>query len=124
MESWKLATFTYAEGVFKELLPKEDYFSRALYIFDIGSNDLTAENYLNMSRENVSAALTDMLDQYTAAIKVRVRCYWWQFFQKGHALRGPPKPPYDQYYPITLTTRHAPFQMALILIFLPLQLII
>lgn len=35
-------------------------------------------------------------------------------FQKGHALRGPPKAPYDQYNPITLTTRHAPFQMALI----------
>ncbi|KAJ8640701.1 hypothetical protein MRB53_017395 [Persea americana] len=57
------------EGVFKKLLPKEDYFSRALYTFDIGSNDLTAANYINMSRENVSYALTDMLNQYTTAIK-------------------------------------------------------
>ncbi|RWR82974.1 GDSL esterase/lipase-like protein isoform X2 [Cinnamomum micranthum f. kanehirae] len=59
----------FIEGVFKKLLPKEDYFSRALYTFDIGSNDLAGDYYINMSRENVSAALTDMLNQYTAVLK-------------------------------------------------------
>ena len=29
-------------GVFEKLLPKEDYFSQALYTFDIGQNDITA----------------------------------------------------------------------------------
>ncbi|KAJ8640690.1 hypothetical protein MRB53_017384 [Persea americana] len=64
-------TTFFQKGLFKDLLPKEDYFSRALYTFDIGSNDLAGDYYINMSRKNVSAALTDMLNQYAAALKVK-----------------------------------------------------
>ncbi|XXG57039.1 hypothetical protein AAC387_Pa03g4296 [Persea americana] len=57
------------EGVFKELLPKEDYFSRALYTFDIGQNDLTAGGYLNLTATQISANLTDILNKFTAVVK-------------------------------------------------------
>lgn len=35
------------------ILPKEDYFTRALYTFDIGQNDLTAGYKLNMTIQQV-----------------------------------------------------------------------
>ncbi|XXG57040.1 hypothetical protein AAC387_Pa03g4296 [Persea americana] len=57
------------EGVFRELLPNRDFFSRALYTFDIGQNDITADDYLNMTAAQVSAALTDILDKFTAVVK-------------------------------------------------------
>ncbi|XXG57036.1 hypothetical protein AAC387_Pa03g4296 [Persea americana] len=57
------------EGVFTELLPKGDFFSRALYTFDIGQNDITADYYLNMTAVQVSATLTDILDKFAAVLK-------------------------------------------------------
>ncbi|XP_038714205.1 GDSL esterase/lipase At3g26430-like [Tripterygium wilfordii] len=55
--------------VFDELLPREDYFSRALYTFDIGQNDLTAGYKLNMTTEQVMAYVPDLLHQLSIVIK-------------------------------------------------------
>uniref|UniRef100_A0A7N0VKJ0 Alpha-L-fucosidase n=1 Tax=Kalanchoe fedtschenkoi TaxID=63787 RepID=A0A7N0VKJ0_KALFE len=56
-------------GIFATLLPKEEYFSHALYTFDIGQNDLTAGYKLNMSTEQVKAYVPDLLDQLSRVIK-------------------------------------------------------
>lgn len=56
-------------GVFKKLLPKEEYFSKALYTFDIGQNDLTAGYKLNMTTEQVKAYIPDVLGQFSNVIK-------------------------------------------------------
>ncbi|GER56006.1 GDSL esterase/lipase, partial [Striga asiatica] len=55
---------------FNNLLPKEDYFSRALYTFDIGQNDLTAGYKLNLSTEQVKAYVPDLLSQLSTVIKL------------------------------------------------------
>lgn len=41
--------------VFGKLLPKKEYFSQALYTFDISQNDLTAGYKLNLTTERVKA---------------------------------------------------------------------
>lgn len=51
-------------------MPKAEYFSRALYTFDIGQNDLTAGYFLNMSTNEVEAYVPDVLDQFKAIVKV------------------------------------------------------
>lgn len=56
-------------GVFKELLPSAEEFSRALYTFDIGQNDLVAGYFLNMSTDQVRAYVPDVLDQFKTIIK-------------------------------------------------------
>jgi len=52
------------------LLPKEEYFSRALYTFDIGQNDLTSGYFHNMSIIQVKAYVPDVLDQFKNTVKV------------------------------------------------------
>ena len=56
--------------MFKELLPKEEYFSEALYTFDIGQNDLTAGYKLNLTSEQVKAYVPDVLSQFSNVIRV------------------------------------------------------
>ncbi|OWM89693.1 GDSL esterase/lipase At3g26430-like [Punica granatum] len=56
-------------GVFQKLMPKEEVFSRALYTFDIGQNDLTAGYFLNMSTSEVRAYIPDVLGQFKNIIK-------------------------------------------------------
>ncbi|KAG2708103.1 hypothetical protein I3843_05G160700 [Carya illinoinensis] len=56
-------------GIFENLLPKEDYFSEALYTFDIGQNDLTAGYKLNMTTEQVKAYIPDVLGQFSNVIR-------------------------------------------------------
>lgn len=56
--------------MFKKLLPKEEYFSEALYTFDIGQNDLTAGYKLNMTTEQVKGYIPDVLNQFSSAIRV------------------------------------------------------
>ncbi|XP_057415585.1 GDSL esterase/lipase At3g26430-like isoform X1 [Lotus japonicus] len=53
----------------KNLLPKEEYFSEALYTFDIGQNDLTAGLKLNLTTEQVKAYIPDVLGQFSNVIK-------------------------------------------------------
>ncbi|XP_057749952.1 GDSL esterase/lipase At3g26430-like isoform X1 [Arachis stenosperma] len=52
-----------------ELLPKEEYFSEALYTFDIGQNDITAGYKLNMTSEQVKAYVPDVLTQFSNVIR-------------------------------------------------------
>ncbi|KAJ4974648.1 hypothetical protein NE237_007822 [Protea cynaroides] len=59
--------------VWQELMPKEDVFSRALYTFDIGQNDLTAGYFLNMSTDQVKAYVPDLMNQFSTIIK---NIYW------------------------------------------------
>ncbi|KAK3223462.1 hypothetical protein Dsin_010487 [Dipteronia sinensis] len=56
-------------GVFEKLLPMEDSFSRALYTFDIGQNDLTAGYKLNMTTDQVKAYVPDVLHQFSNVVK-------------------------------------------------------
>lgn len=56
-------------GFFQLLLPEETDFSRALYVFDIGQNDLTAGYKLNMSTEQVKAHVPDVIGQLSNVIK-------------------------------------------------------
>ncbi|CAA0818266.1 GDSL esterase/lipase [Striga hermonthica] len=58
------------QDYFHNLLPKEDYFSRALYTFDIGQNDLTAGYKLNLSTEQVKAYVPDLLSQFSTIVKL------------------------------------------------------
>ncbi|ERN13847.1 GDSL esterase/lipase At3g26430 [Amborella trichopoda] len=60
-------------GVFEELLPKQSYFSEALYTFDIGQNDLTAGLFQNLTVEQVKASVPDILEKFSTAIK---NVYW------------------------------------------------
>lgn len=57
-------------GVFKKLLPKKEYFSQALYTFDIGQNDLTAGLKLNMTSDQIKAYIPDVHDQLSNVIRV------------------------------------------------------
>ncbi|KAL2903435.1 hypothetical protein RDABS01_002145 [Bienertia sinuspersici] len=61
--------FRHKGDVFKELLPKGEYFSKALYTFDIGQNDLVAGYFLNKSTDEVKAYIPDILDQFTTVVK-------------------------------------------------------
>lgn len=56
-------------GVFKGLLPEAKVFSRALYTFDIGQNDLTAGYFLNMTTDEVRAFIPDVLGQFKTYVK-------------------------------------------------------
>ncbi|XP_021833578.1 GDSL esterase/lipase At3g26430-like [Prunus avium] len=56
--------------VFGKLLPKKEYFSQALYTFDIGQNDLTAGYKLNLTTEQVKAYVPDVLSQLSNTIKI------------------------------------------------------
>ncbi|XP_071736438.1 GDSL esterase/lipase At3g26430-like [Rutidosis leptorrhynchoides] len=55
--------------VFKELLPTPEAFSRGLYTFDIGQNDLTGGLFLNLSIDQVKASVPDILGQLKTFIK-------------------------------------------------------
>ncbi|XP_075659146.1 GDSL esterase/lipase At3g26430-like [Castanea sativa] len=56
-------------GVFEKLLPQEDYFSQALYTFDIGQNDLTAGYKKNLTTEQIKAYVPDVMGQFSNIIK-------------------------------------------------------
>ncbi|CAN6447842.1 unnamed protein product [Victoria cruziana] len=56
-------------GVYRDLLPKQETFSKALYTFDIGQNDLTSGLFLNMSISQVKAYIPDALAQFADVVK-------------------------------------------------------
>ncbi|CAN1834962.1 GDSL esterase/lipase At3g26430 [Linum perenne] len=56
-------------GVYSKLLPKPDHFTRALYTFDIGQNDLTSAYFLNMTTPQVMAQIPDVLAQFKVVLK-------------------------------------------------------
>ncbi|XP_023759128.1 alpha-L-fucosidase 3 isoform X3 [Lactuca sativa] len=57
------------DEVFKRLMPKSEDFSRALYTFDIGQNDLTAGLFQNLSLRQVRESVPDILGQFKTVIK-------------------------------------------------------
>ncbi|CAL5206635.1 unnamed protein product [Lathyrus oleraceus] len=67
-------------GVFSTLVPKEDYFSKALYTFDIGQNDLTAGFFGNTSIPQVNATIPDIVGKFIENIKniynLGARSFW------------------------------------------------
>ncbi|XP_021743488.1 GDSL esterase/lipase At3g26430-like [Chenopodium quinoa] len=66
--------------VFKSLMPKAEYFSEALYTFDIGQNDLTSVYFPDMSIDRVKEKIPDILYQFKAYIKevyIREGRYFW-----------------------------------------------
>ncbi|XP_042415615.1 GDSL esterase/lipase ACHE-like [Zingiber officinale] len=75
VQTWQFTQFksrsqiAYEKGTFRDVLPREDYFSRALYTFDIGQNDLTSGYVNNMTTEEVKATIPDILDKFTIVIK-------------------------------------------------------
>lgn len=52
------------------LLPKSEYFSRALYTFDIGQNDLAAGYFHNLTVDQVKGSVPDILNQFKSVVKV------------------------------------------------------
>jgi hypothetical protein len=57
-------------GVLATLIPKEDYFSKALYTFDIGQNDLTAGFFGNATIQQVIVTIPDIVNKFIEIIKV------------------------------------------------------
>nr|XP_043624631.1 GDSL esterase/lipase At3g26430-like [Erigeron canadensis] len=55
--------------LFEELLPKLEAFSRGLYTFDIGQNDLTGGLLLNLSIDQVKQSIPDILGQFKTVIQ-------------------------------------------------------
>ncbi|CAK7346979.1 unnamed protein product [Dovyalis caffra] len=55
-------------GVFAQLMPKDEYFQKALYTFDIGQNDLGAGFFGNMSVEEVNASVPSIVDAFSTNV--------------------------------------------------------
>ena len=68
-------TFTFVGGIFASLMPKEDYFSKALYTFDIGQNDLGEGFFGNMTIQEVNASVPDIITGFSTNIKVIISIY-------------------------------------------------
>lgn len=67
-------------GVFASLMPKEEYFHKALYTFDIGQNDLGAGFFGNMTIKQVNASVPDIVNAFTKNVKdiydLGARSFW------------------------------------------------
>ncbi|XP_010242790.1 PREDICTED: esterase-like isoform X2 [Nelumbo nucifera] len=67
-------------GVFASLMPKEEYFSQALYTFDIGQNDLGAGFFGNQSVQEVNASVPDIVSNFSRDVKLiydlGARSFW------------------------------------------------
>jgi phospholipase/lecithinase/hemolysin len=62
--------FAYEKGgVYREMLPTQDIFSKALYTFDIGQNDLTSGYFTNLTTKEVKGYLPDLMERFTNLIK-------------------------------------------------------
>lgn len=56
-------------GLFASLMPKEEYFSKALYTFDIGQNDLGAGFFGNMTIQQVNASVPEIINSFSKNVK-------------------------------------------------------
>ncbi|KAF5450725.1 hypothetical protein F2P56_031052 [Juglans regia] len=67
-------------GIYAHLMPKNDYFPKALYTFDIGQNDLGEGFFGNMTVEQVNASIPDILDKFSLNVKniykLGARSFW------------------------------------------------
>lgn len=66
--------------VFKRLMPPKEYFTRALYTFDIGQNDLGAGFFGNKSIAEVNASVPTILSRFSTDVKniynLGARSFW------------------------------------------------
>lgn len=53
-------------------MPPKEYFTRALYTFDIGQNDLGAGFFGNKSIAEVNASVPTILSRFSTDVKVNV----------------------------------------------------
>ncbi|CAL5084949.1 unnamed protein product [Urochloa decumbens] len=56
-------------GIYRELLPRAEYFSQALYTFDIGQNDITSSYFVNNTTEQVESTIPDLMERLTSIIQ-------------------------------------------------------
>lgn len=65
--------------MYQKILPKQEVFSKALYTFDIGQNDLTAGYFAGKSTDEVRAFVPEILSQYKNIIKVLflISSFYW-----------------------------------------------
>ncbi|XP_027333250.1 esterase-like [Abrus precatorius] len=67
-------------GIFASLMPKGEYFSEALYTFDIGQNDLGAGFFGNMTVQQVNATVPDVVNSFSKNVKsiydLGARSFW------------------------------------------------
>ncbi|MBA0844742.1 hypothetical protein Goarm_022925, partial [Gossypium armourianum] len=72
--------YGHARGIYASLMPREETFSKALYTFDIGQNDLTQSLFLNMTIVQVIAAIPDIVNHFSDIIKnlynLGARSFW------------------------------------------------
>lgn len=68
-----IALFYYFAGnKFKKYIPPVDFFSRGLYMFDIGQNDLAGAFY-SKSEDQIIASIPTILLEFETGVKV---CYF------------------------------------------------
>uniref|UniRef100_A0A0A8Z3W0 Uncharacterized protein n=1 Tax=Arundo donax TaxID=35708 RepID=A0A0A8Z3W0_ARUDO len=60
-------------GIYRDILPKAEYFSQALYTFDIGQNDITTDYFVNKTTEEVETIVPDLMERLTSIIQ---SVYW------------------------------------------------
>ncbi|RVX22387.1 Esterase [Vitis vinifera] len=67
-------------GVYKDLMPKEEYFPKALYTLDIGQNDLGEGFFANKSIQEVNATVPDIINGFSTNVrriyKSGARSFW------------------------------------------------
>ncbi|TKY56148.1 Esterase protein [Spatholobus suberectus] len=67
-------------GIFASLMPKQEYFHKALYTFDIGQNDLGAGFFGNLTVQQVNASVPDIVSAFSKNVKdiydLGARSFW------------------------------------------------
>ncbi|XP_038705066.1 esterase-like isoform X2 [Tripterygium wilfordii] len=67
-------------GIFADLMPKQEYFSNALYTFDIGHNDLLGPFLFNFSVQEVNASVPNIINDFVTNVediyKLGGRSFW------------------------------------------------
>ncbi|XP_038705063.1 esterase-like isoform X1 [Tripterygium wilfordii] len=67
-------------GIFATLMPKKEYFSNALYTFDIGQNDLFGPFLFNFSVQDVNASVPNIINDFVTNVeniyKLGGRSFW------------------------------------------------
>nr|XP_028949643.1 esterase-like isoform X1 [Malus domestica] len=67
-------------GIYASLLPKDEYFPKALYTFDIGQNDLGEGFFANKTIKEVNASVPDIIIKFSTNIQkiydLGARLFW------------------------------------------------
>ncbi|XVF64573.1 hypothetical protein PTKIN_Ptkin09bG0179500 [Pterospermum kingtungense] len=67
-------------GLLASIMPKGEYFPKALYTFDIGQNNLAEGFFENLTIQQVNASVPDMVNKFSANVKniyrLGARSFW------------------------------------------------